>query len=288
MGQTILVIGATGMLGEPVARRLAADGHSVRVLSRSLDRARQRFSDGFDLVEGDVADQSSLEKALRGCDGVHINLSGGPRPEDYDRIEHLGTANVAQVAASVGVGRLTYLSGISARPENRHFPPAAAKLAAAGAIIASGVPFTIFRPSWFFESLKLFVRGRSAATLGGRRVKFRWLAADDYAEIVSQSYHQSETVGKTLDLLGPEPMTMLEALTRYCAIVHPELRPRSMPVWLARTVAVLTGNRTLKNVLPAMSFFDQPHNEGDPSEANRLFGAPCTTLEEWAGRRSGR
>jgi NADH dehydrogenase len=228
-----------------------------------------------------------LEKALLGCDGVHINLSGGPRPEDFDRIEHRGTANVAMAAARAGVRRLTYLSGISARPENREFAPAAAKLAAADAIIASGVPFTIFRPSWFFESLRLFVRGKSAATLGGRRVKFRWLAADDYADIVSRSYDQSETVGKTLDLLGPVPMTMLEALTRYCAIAHPELRPRTMPIWLARTVAVLTGNRTLKNVLPAMSYFDQPHDEGDPSEANRLFGPPRTTLEEWARRQSG-
>jgi nucleoside-diphosphate-sugar epimerase len=33
MLETVLVVGATGMLGEPVARRLAADGHSVRVIS---------------------------------------------------------------------------------------------------------------------------------------------------------------------------------------------------------------------------------------------------------------
>ena len=282
MSKTILVIGATGMLGEPVVRRLKADGHTVRLLSRSLERARRRFPDGFDLVEGDVADVPSLEKALHGCDGVHINLSSGPRPEDFDRIEHRGTAEVAQAAARAGVGRLTYLSGISARAENRHFPPAAAKLGAAAAIAASGVHFTIFRPSWFFESLKLFVRGKSAATLGGRRVKFRWLAADDYAHIVSRSYDLSEAAGKTLDLLGPEPMTMLEALTRYCAIAHPDIKPRAMPIWLARVVAIATGNRTLKNVLPAMDFFDRPHDEGDPVEANRLFGAPQTTLEEWA------
>lgn len=286
MSKMILVIGATGMLGEPVARRLKSDGFTVRILSRSLERARGRFPDGFDLTEGDVADVPSLEKALQGCHGVHINLSGGPNPEDFDRIEHRGTANVAQAAARVGVARLTYLSGISARPENRDYPWSAAKLDAAAAIATSGVPFTIFRPSWFFESLRLFVRGRKAGTLGGQRVKFHWLAAADYAQIVSRSYDLPEAAGKTLDLLGPQPMTMLEALTRYCAIAHPDIKTRAMPIWLARTVAIATGNRTLKNVLPAMAFFDRPHNEGDPSEANRLFGAPRTTLEEWARQQS--
>ncbi len=288
MADTILVVGATGMLGEPVARRLRVDGFAVRVLSRSVERATQKFSEGFELVQGDIADPDSLERALAGCYGVHINLSGGPAPEDFDRIEHRGTANVASAAAKVGVKRLTYISGISARPENRYFAPAAAKLAAAEAIRASGVPFTIFRPSWFFESLRLFVRGNTAATLGGRRVKFHWLAADDYAGMVSRCYRMPETAGKILDLHGPEPVTMLEALRRYCAIVHPELRPRAMPIWLARIIAVATFNRTLKNVLPAMAFFDRPHDEGDPTEANNLLGAPKTSLEDWARAEASR
>lgn len=288
MQETILVIGATGMLGAPVAERLKADGYSVRVVSRSLEHARQRFPDGFDLVEGDIADPESLERALLGCQGVHINLSGGPTPEDFDRIEHRGTANVARAAALAGVQRLTCISGISARPENRYFPPAAAKLGAAEAIAASGVPYTIFRPSWFFESLPLFVRGNSAATLGGRRVRFHWLAAEDYAGMVSRSYRMPEAAGRILDLHGPEPMTMLDALTRYCAIAHPEIKPRSMPIWLARAVAVVTFNRTLKNVVPAMAFFDQPHDEGDPTEANNLLGTPKTRLEDWVQAKMSR
>ena len=48
-GGPILVVGATGMLGEPVARRLAADGHKVRVMSRNLSRAQSLF-EGEDKV----------------------------------------------------------------------------------------------------------------------------------------------------------------------------------------------------------------------------------------------
>jgi len=47
----ILVIGATGLLGAPVARRLLADGHQVRLLVRDTGRASQRLGDGFEYLE---------------------------------------------------------------------------------------------------------------------------------------------------------------------------------------------------------------------------------------------
>jgi uncharacterized protein YbjT (DUF2867 family) len=64
--QRILVVGGTGMLGQPVVRRLLADGYQVRVLSRSPERARAVLGEGCELVGGDVDDLPSLEAALSG------------------------------------------------------------------------------------------------------------------------------------------------------------------------------------------------------------------------------
>ena len=72
MIQTILVLGATGMLGEPVARQLKASGYQVRLLSRSAEKARARFGDGYEIAAGDVEDIASLEAALDGCQAAHI------------------------------------------------------------------------------------------------------------------------------------------------------------------------------------------------------------------------
>ena len=41
--ETILVVGATGLLGEPVARQLHQDGFKVRVLARDLERRRHSW-----------------------------------------------------------------------------------------------------------------------------------------------------------------------------------------------------------------------------------------------------
>ena len=76
MIQKILVVGGTGMLGEPVARKLRADGYPVRGLTRSLDQARKKFNSDFELIAGEVEQLESLIAAMQGCQGVHINLDG--------------------------------------------------------------------------------------------------------------------------------------------------------------------------------------------------------------------
>ena len=66
MKQTILVVGATRMLGEPVARQLQKDGYIVRVLAQNPTAAREKLDESFEIVRGDVGDIPSLEARLRG------------------------------------------------------------------------------------------------------------------------------------------------------------------------------------------------------------------------------
>jgi len=75
MDKTVLVIGATGTLGEPVARHLKEDGFRVRVMTRDSNKAQGMFDETFDIVVGDVMDAGSLEELLDGCFGVHISTA---------------------------------------------------------------------------------------------------------------------------------------------------------------------------------------------------------------------
>jgi uncharacterized protein YbjT (DUF2867 family) len=167
MTQTVLVIGGTGQLGAPVARQLCGDGYRVRVLVRRLPAARDRDAD-LEYVQGDLDDTDALRSALAGCAAVHVSVRGGPTAESYDRVEHRGPARVAELAARAGVGCLTYLSHLLAAP----YAAASAlraKFRAEQAIAAAGVPFTIFRPTYFMETLPRQVRSSRAVVLGGRK-----------------------------------------------------------------------------------------------------------------------
>jgi len=278
----ILVIGATGMLGEPIARQLQADGYNVSVLSRNLEKARAKFGNEFTIVQGDVEQPESLRSALDGMDGVHINLSGGPKPEDYERIEYQGTANVAQAAAEAGVQRITYLSGYSVNETNQAKNyQTAAKFGAETAVKASDVPYTIFRATWFFESLPLFVINNRATIIGKPKAPLHWLAAQDYAQMVSKAYRTAESANKTLYLYGPEAYTFADAIKQYQAVVRPDTKLSKMPLWLLSLLAGIMRSASLKNEAQFMKYMVQVQEVGSPDEANMLLGTPMTTLSEW-------
>lgn len=76
MQPRILVLGGTGLLGEPVARRLRADGFRVRIVTRDLEAACCAFDPSFEPVEADVRDREALEAAFGGCQGVHVSVAG--------------------------------------------------------------------------------------------------------------------------------------------------------------------------------------------------------------------
>ena len=284
-----LVVGATGMLGEPVARRLLADGWRVRCLVRDEARARTKLGTGFEYVVGDVTRAETLDAAFDGCAVAHLNLRGGNTLDSYQSQEVQGAANCAAAARRHGLRRISYLSG-SGRSDaavQRHFP-VRVKAAVEAALAGSGVPWTSFRATHFMESLPQFVRDGRAAVLGRQPHRLHYLAAVDYAAMASRALDSAGCENRALYLWGPEAFTMREALERYVAAVHPGLKVGTLPLPVARAIAALTGNADLKFAAALFEAFTAIGEAGDPGEANRLLGAPRTTLAAWLATRSPR
>lgn len=112
----ILLTGATGLLGNAIARALIADGRSVRALVRSPDKAAAVVPRACELVPGDVTDPASLAVAVRGCTVVY-HAAGLPEqwlPDEstFDRVNAGGTHNLVHAALEVGVKRFVYTSTI--------------------------------------------------------------------------------------------------------------------------------------------------------------------------------
>lgn len=274
--KSILVVGATGLLGEPVARRLKQDGYNVRLMVRAqkLDMAEAQFGDRFEIVAGDISDPESLERALDGCFGVHINLSGD--------IEQIGVENVTSVAQKLNLHRITYISGTSVAEENSWVPLIKRKFLAEKAIYDSGVPYTVFCPTWFMEVLPKYIRGNRAVVFGKQPNPYHLVAAADYARMVAASYGLEAATNKRFIVHGPEGILFHEAVKRYCNVFHPEIKKVStMPYWLATIMASITGQKPMKLASDFMAAFEKIGERGDPSEANDTLGAPTIRLKDW-------
>ncbi len=278
MQKTILVIGGTGMLGQPVARRLQEDGFRVRIMTRNHRKARKMFDDSFEIFAGDPMDTHCVEEALHGCSGVHISLP--------TEIEQPVAETVAKVAARQGMERITYISGATVSEENRWFPMVNRKFLAEQAIHEAGLPYTILCPTWVMESLPMFVNQGRASVLGKQPHPYHWVAAEDIARLVSTAYELGAAAPQRVIIHGPEAIRMDEALRRYCAVFHPDIKQvSSLPLWFVKLLAIITGNHGLKGAGELMAYFEKVGEGRNLPEVNGVLDMPTITIDMWLQNR---
>src|SRR5258708_4739852 len=229
--QTIVVIGATGIVGAPVAQQLREDGYHVRLLVRDSKRAAAQLGSSFEYIQGSVEERETVKQALAGCTGVHISLQAGSNPADIERVEHLGTLNVIElVAQQRPLAHLTYVSGMFVGAEvgtavlDDH-----AKRSVERALQQSGLSFTIFKPTYFMDTLPRQLQGKRAMILGTQPHPLHLVAASDFGRMVSQAFQVPGAANKIFYIQGPEALTMAEALQLYCSILEPETRLTTIP-----------------------------------------------------------
>jgi len=280
----ILVIGGTGLLGKPVAQQLKADGFNVRLLARNPEKAKSMLGDGYQIFKGSYEDSEALKAALTGCDGVHINLKGGPKDEDYDRVDHHGTRIIAEAAKAAGVGRVSIISAYAVSEAKADTPESIAKFKGEQALKASDVPYTIFRCSWFMEILPLFVRGKSISLIGNQAHPLHWIAAQDYARMVSRAYQTQETLNKELYIFGPEAYTMGDAMKIYTEIATRGVKVSAISTRMLSILGMISFDPELKGMATLMGHYERFGEDGSAEEANRLLSAPTITLRDWSER----
>ena len=213
----IAVSGAPGFVGRHVVRRLEAAGHEVVPLSRRT---------GFDLTS---ADATALGEAIEGCDAV-VHCAGINREigsQTYDAVHVRGTQTLAEAARSAGVGHISILSFLRARPDG----PTAyhrTKWAAEAIIRDSGIPFTVLKAGVIHGRGDHMLDHLSRALhtfpvfglVGMHEQPVRPLAIEDVARILeAAATGDGRLRNKTIAVLGPDQMMLGDAVRRVAEAV---------------------------------------------------------------------
>ena len=106
-----LITGGTSPAGAALARKLAGDGHEVRILSRGRDHHRLAGLDCA-IIPGDVRDARAVHTAAKDCDGiVHAAYApaGAPARVIIDTAVS-GTLAVLEACAKHGIRNLLLVS----------------------------------------------------------------------------------------------------------------------------------------------------------------------------------
>ena len=245
----VLVTGATGFVGPRIVHALRTEGRDVRALVRRPDRGAHLASLGVELAVGDVTDAASVSAAAEGCTHVvHLVAILNGKPHDFERVMTGGTRNVIAAAKNAGIERLVLMSALGTTSTTKDLVPYfGAKFAMEQDTVASGLEYTIFRPSFVFGrggALATFMKqvrySPVVTVIGSGRQQIQPIWIDDVAEHFARALDTPAAANKTFEIGGPDIVTWDELYRTIARVLGKRRALAHVPAGLARSGARAT------------------------------------------------
>ena len=234
----VSLIGGTGFVGSHLVARLMADGHRPRLLVRPNPGHRPAWLGGCATVTGDIGDTEAVSQCVAGADAV-IYLIGILRQDPargvtFDELQWHGVERTIAAAQTAGVRRFLLMSANGVKATGTAYQRT--KFLAEEALKASGLDWTIFRPSVIFgdpqgcmefcTQLKrdiidsplpapLFYPGLLPLHAG--TFELAPVAVSDVATAFALALVRPDTVAQTYTLCGPKAHTWKDILATIAA-----------------------------------------------------------------------
>jgi NADH dehydrogenase len=250
----VTVFGGSGFIGRYAARTLVEKGYRVRVACRHVNTAQDVRLAGppgwVDIVQANIRDRASIERALDGADAV-VNLVGilfEKGPQSFESAQRDGAALLAEVAAGKGITRFVQVSAIGANTESRS-DYGRTKGEAEAAVRAAIPTATILRPSIVFGPEDGFLNRFAQMTrflpilpsVGGGKTRLQPIYAGDVADAIAQAVDLEGAAGKTYELGGPRTYTFNEIYDYILKQVDRRRFKLSLPFFVARPMGYIFG-----------------------------------------------
>ncbi len=198
----IAVTGATGGVGSRVARLLSDRGASTVLVVRDASRA-PRVAEAQCREASGYLDRHAMESAFEGCQTAFL-VSGR---ESANRVAEHTAAVEAAVAA--GVERVVYLS-FQGASKDCTFTFGRDHWHTEQLIRSTPLAFTFFRDSFYHAGLAAMCGSDGVIRGPGGSGSVAAVSHEDVAAVVAESLLSDEWVGASLDVTGPEAITLDE------------------------------------------------------------------------------
>ena len=289
---SIMVIGATGMVGSEVVRALVARGaDDVRAVSRNAPD--KDTPAGVHPVAADTLDPKSMRLALHGVKTLF--LLSPVVPDELAR--SLLTLSLARDA---GIERLVYLSMVKA-DRFLDVPHAGAKFATERMIAEFGLPATVLRPVYFYQNdrqlkVPILTMGSYPTPIGGvgaNMIDIRDLADLAAVELLRRDGSPTPLDSETIEVAGPDRLTgesaaalWSEVTTRAVSYGGDDLQAfeKQMsgmaPAWQALDLALMFGGFQREGMLATAGAHERVAERiGRPLRPYRAFAEEL--MKEW-------
>jgi nucleoside-diphosphate-sugar epimerase len=281
----ILFIGSSGMLGQPVALELMRAGFDVTLFGRDTEKLQKLFPN-IGVKKGDLMNKSSLEEAMAGQEIVYSNLSvAQSSTKSEQQPEREGVQNIIEAARKTGIKRLGYISSLIKNYQGMNgfnWWSFEIKHKAVEAIKSSGIPYSIFYPSTFMETLnKQMLQGTRLMLAGKSEAPMWFISAKDYGIQVAWAMKKAGDTNQEYAVQGLEPFTFDEAAKVFIEnYKKARLKVLKAPLAPMKLIGMLNQKiNYTSNIVEALNKYPEKF-ESEKTWAD--LGKPSTTLAQYA------
>jgi uncharacterized protein YbjT (DUF2867 family) len=239
--KSILVAGATGYIGGYVVQEFKSRGHFVRALARKPSRLDPLKDSVDEIIKAEITKPESLSGI---CDDIDVVFSsiGITRQKDkltFWDVDFQGNRNLLKEALKSGVKQFIYVSVFST-PQMQDLEIVKAHEAFVDELKASGINFSIIRPTAYFSDIKAFFqlaqKGR-AYLIGTGNSLVNPIHGSDLAEACAEILGTEKV---EMDIGGPEIFSYRDIAALAFKAVDKPAKYSAFPPWLSKLVVMAT------------------------------------------------
>jgi uncharacterized protein YbjT (DUF2867 family) len=255
----VAILGGSGFVGSYLIDSLLDAGHSVSVLVRPGSENKLRRREEVAVTSGSLSEPDAIDDTCRDCDALIYNvgiLREFPRQGiTFKETQLLGVERAIAAAQKAGLKRFLLMSANGVREDGTSYQ--ATKYQAEELLRNSGLEFTIFSPSVIFGDPRGqmefatqlycdmiapplpavgFFTGLSPAA---GRIMMSPVHVADVASAFVKTLEDSQFVGQTIRIGGPEALSWPEMIRRIAAAAGKSKIIIPMPIGVMKLAASL-------------------------------------------------
>ncbi|MDZ4832400.1 MAG: NAD(P)H-binding protein [Candidatus Melainabacteria bacterium] len=226
----IAITGGSGFLGGHLAREMARRGHFPTIVARGVSPRGEalRKVANINFMPMPITDDRRLFQAFNNCDGIAhlIGINRETEPNEFHKVHVDATMRVISMARKAGIKRVIFVSYLKARknPFSRYHQT---KWEAEEMFRTSGLDYTILKPGMIYgpgdHMISHISRALDLLPLFSPPIslfsnKIRPISVDDMSDLMIRSFEEEAMVNQTVALLGPEEITLSEAVRRVARV----------------------------------------------------------------------
>jgi uncharacterized protein YbjT (DUF2867 family) len=242
---SLLIIGGTGTLGRQIVLQALTKGYQVRCLVRNFRKANFLKEWGVELVYGDLNKPETIPPCLKGISAI-IDASTS-RPNEFNSLKKVdwdGKLCLIEAAKAANIQRFIFFSAQNVEQFD-NIPLMKLKYGIENKLKKSGIPYTIFRLTGFYQGLieqyAIPILENLPIWVTNENTSVSYMDTQDIAKFCLRSLQLPQTINQTFFLSGLKGWVSSEIINLCEQLAGQSAKVQKVPSFMLKFVSRFFG-----------------------------------------------